>query len=353
MKGKRIAAFAVLSVFLTAALTVSLAAQKKAKTEARVFIPKDVKKVLESGLLTKQPCLNIPFAVTDHLFLPAGGSFHNILRLEIKNKDLGFAPAAQEPEKTPEGSAAPAAEMRAVFNLFIQYREISGGLPGMVAKEIYIPCDQNADAAGYDPEKTELYFVGYPLSPGKYMAALALTTTDLKKIGTQYFEFSTPDPAVFVDRLETTPVFTVKNIERMEAPENRTILHKDHFTYSILKIWPNIGNVVGFQDNLDIFYFVFGARPNAEQKYDLETEMEVKKDEESVLRFAPTVMESPLVSLPLPLKRTLITQSEAGETREEKDLEPGSYVLVIKILDKNSGNTVTKTVPFTVTPPAL
>jgi len=348
MRGKRIAAFAALSVFLTVALSVSLSAQKKAASETRVFIPKDVKKVLESGLLTKQPRLNIPFAVTDHLFLPAGGSFHNILRLEIKNTVLGFAPAGQEPEKTPEGPAAPAAEMRAAFNLFIQYREISGGLPGLVAKEIYVPCEATAAADGYDPEKTEFYFVGYPLPPGKYMAALALTTTDLKNIGTQYFEFSTSDPAVFVDRLETTPVFTVKNIERMEAPENRTILHKDCFTYSILKIWPNIGNVIGFKDNLDIFYFVFGARPDAEQKYSLETEMEVKKGEESVLRFTPTVMESPLISLPLPLKRTLISQTEAGETREEKDLEPGSYVLVIKILDKNSGNAVTKTVSFEI-----
>lgn len=348
MRGKRIAAYAVLSVFLAVSLTVSLPAQKKAKSEAGVFIPKEVKKVLESGLLTKQPRLNIPFAVTDHLFLPAGSSFHNILRLEIKNQDLGFAPAVREPEKTAEGQAAPAAELRAALNLFIQYREISGGLPGLVAKEIYVPCEMTAAAAGYDPEKTEFYFVGYPLPPGKYMAALALTTTDLKNIGAQYFEFSTPDPAVFVDRLETTPVFTVKNIERMEAPENRTILHKDYFTYSILKIWPNIGNIIGFKDNLDIFYFVFGARPDVDQKYALETEMDVKKGEESVLRFTPTVMESPLISLPLPLKRALITQSEAGETREEKDLEPGRYALDIKIVDKNSGNSVTKTVSFEI-----
>jgi hypothetical protein len=355
MNGKKIAVVALSVFILAGGMAVSLQAQKQAKTEPKVFIPKEVKTVLEAGLLTKQPRTDIPFAMTGHLYLPAGNSFHNVLSLEIANKDLGFAPAAAAPaapakEKPAEGQA-PAeqpAEMRAAFSLFLQFREISGGLPGQVIKEVYVPCEERVPAAGYDPETKETYYVGYPLPGGKYLAALALTSVDLKKIGTQYCEFSTPDPASFTDRLETTPVFSADAIERLEAPETRTVLHRNYFTYSILRIAPNVNNVLAFKENFDIFYFVFGARPDAEQKYSLETNFEVKMGDVSAIKFAPAVMDSPLISLPLPMKKTIVTQADTGETKEEKDLEPGSYVLVIKITDKNSGNSVTKNVPFEV-----
>ncbi|MBM3296499.1 MAG: hypothetical protein FJY83_02760 [Candidatus Aminicenantes bacterium] len=355
MNGKRIAAFALLALFLAASLGFAQAAQKKAKSEPRVFIPKEVKAVMEAGLLTKQARLDIPFAITGHLYLPAGTSFQNIFTLEAVNKDLGFAPpsptpAAQARDKAFEGPGQPepVTEMRAAFSLFVQFREISAGLPGQLVKEVYVPCTEVIPAAQYDPEKKEAYYVGYPLPAGKYIATLALTTNDLKTIGIQYLEFSTPDPAAFTDRIDTTPVFTAKSIERMEAPEDRTILHKDFFTYSILKIVPNINNVISPDENLDIFYFVFGARPDSEQKYGLETTFEVKKGEESVIKFAPAVMDSPLVSLPLPLKRSLVTQTEAGEKREDKNLEAGNYALMIKITDKNTGLSVTKNLNFIV-----
>ncbi len=358
MRTFKIVVLALLVGFLLSAVLPAPAAQRQSspdQKEGRIFIPKEVKTVLEGGLMSKQARSDIPFAVTGNIYLPAVGAYHNVISLNIKNADLGFAQAAppaavaakEEPARKKE-PAAPAPEMQAKFEIFLQFREISGGLPGQLFREVYVPCQESVPVADFDPNKTEAYFLWYPLPAGKYLLAMALTTADLKKIGTQYFEFNLPDPASFTARMETTPVFSSKNIERLEAPETRPLLHKGFFTMAVLKITPNFNNVIAFKDNFDIFFYVFGAKLNAEQKYALEMNFEVKKGEEVVIRFAPAVFESPLVSLPLPMKYSVFKQTEAGEVKEDKDLETGKYVLAVKIMDKNSGNTLAKNVDFEV-----
>jgi len=358
MRTFKIVVLALLVGFLLSTVLPALAAQRQNgpnQKEDRVYIPKEIKTILEGGLMSKQARSDIPFSVTGNIYLPAVGAYHNVISLNIKNADLGFvqaappaAPAAKEGSTEKKKPAAPVPEMQAKFEIFLQFREISGGLPGQVFREVYVPCQESVPVADFDPNKTEAYFLWYPLPAGKYLLAIALTSTDLKKIGTQYFEFNLPDPASFTDRLETTPIFSSKNIERMEAPETRPLLHKGFFTMAVLKITPNFNNVIAVKDNFDIFFYIFGAKLNAEQKYVLEMNFEVKKGEETAIRFAPAVFESPLVSLPLPMKHTLLKQTEAGEVKEEKDLEPGNYVLTIKIMDKNSGNTLAKNVDFEV-----
>ncbi|HEX9902871.1 MAG TPA: hypothetical protein VGB72_08420 [Acidobacteriota bacterium] len=358
MRTFKIVVLALLVGFLLGAVLPAPAAQRQNspnQKEDRVFIPKEIKAVLEGGLMAKQARSDIPFSVTGNIYLPAVGAYHNVISLDIKNADLGFVqaappaavPAKEEPAPKKE-PAAPAPEMQATFEIFLQFREISGGLPGQLFREVYVPCQERVPVADFDPNKTETYFLWYPLPAGKYLMAMALTSTDLKKIGTQYFEFNLPDPAFFTDRLEATPIFSSKNIERMEAPETRPLLHKGFFTMAVLKITPNFNNVIAVKDNFDIFFYIFGAKLNAEQKYALEMNFEVKKGEETAIRFAPAVFESPLVSLPLPMKHAVLKQTEAGEVKEENDLAPGKYVLAIKILDKNSGNTLTKNVDFEV-----
>jgi hypothetical protein len=359
MRISKIIVLALLVGFLLSAVLPAPAAQRQSNTnqrkEDRIFIPKEVKSVLEGGLMNKQARSDFPFTVNGNIYLPAVGAYHNVINLAIKNSDLGFvqaapaaAPAAKEGAGETIEPAAPVPEMQAKFEIFLQFREISGGLPGQLFREVYVPCQESVPAADYNPDKTEPYFLWYPLPAGKYLLAIALTSTDLKKIGTQYFEFNLPDPASFTDRLETTPIFSSKSIERLETPETRPLLHKGFFTMSVLKITPNLNNVIAFKDNFDIFFYVFGAKLNAEQKYALEMNFEVKKGDEVVIRFSPAVFESPLVSLPLPMKYTLVRQEESGEVREDKDLEPGKYVLAIKILDKNTGSTLTESVDFEV-----
>ena len=45
----------------------------------------------------------------------------------------------------------------------------------------------------------------------------------------------------------------------MEAVEHRTVVHRGFFTYSVLKVVPNLENIVPAGQNLDIFFFIFGT----------------------------------------------------------------------------------------------
>ncbi len=204
----------------------------------------------------------------------------------------------------------------------------------------------------YDAEKEEIYSTGYPLPPGKYILSMAITSQNLEKIGTQYYEFTLPNPNGFTDALGTTPVFFVKKITRLAAPETITMVHKDYFTYSVLQVETNLDHVFTAGDNLDVFLFIFGAQPDEQNRNDIVVNYEVKKGDEAIIKYAETAYDNPLISQPLPLKRTVLIRTTKGEEtkerKETRDLEPGTYSLDILIKDNLSGKTLTKTVEFSI-----
>jgi hypothetical protein len=139
----------------------------------------------------------------------------------------------------------------------------------------------------------------------------------------------------------------------MAAAETMVEIHKGYFTYSILEITPNLEKEFTSGDNLDVFFNIFGSQTNAAGACDIEIIFEILQGEEKVVRYGAQPYVNSLVSQPLPLKRTLVTQTtnEAGETSEKsesKDLEPGNYTLSIDITDKTSGKTLKKTIDFTM-----
>lgn len=320
-----------------------------------IYIPDEVKSVMLEGMPARQARLDIPFTISHNLFLPAQSGFHTVFFLKIKNAELDYHPAA--PEKTEaknnlssqETQAQPAAgpQLQAAFNVFLMFNLLEGGR-SKTFREVYIPCNITVPQEAFDAEKEDYYTFGYPLPAGQYLLGVALTSLDLKKIGVQYYEFSLPDPASFKETMETTPIFFVKTMERMDAPEMRPALHKDYFTYSVLKIVPNLERVFAVGENLDIFFFIFGAQPTAEQKYNIETNYEVKQNDELAIRWAPGIYDSPLISQPLPLKQTVIIKKGEEQREETRDLPAGKYVLGIQVQDKVSGKTLTKTIDFEV-----
>lgn len=97
---------------------------------------------------------------------------------------------------------------------------------------------------------------------------------------------------------------------------------------------------------MDIFFYIFGAQPSDQQKFDIEINYEVKKGEEYAIRWTPQKYESPLISQPLPLKQTVQIKSGEEVRTEQRDLPPGLYTLVINISDKVSGKSLTTSVDF-------
>ena len=327
-------------------------------SQQKIFIPKEVKAILQEGLAAKQGRQDFPVSIFHSLYLPAQQNFQVIFFMNIKNSALGYGPAGavsspgEKPKEkpTPESEAAgsQANLLEAKFNVFLQFSRLEEGSEPKVANEVYVPTTIQVEEAAFDPEKEDIYSFGYPLPTGHYVLALAVASLDLQKIGTAYYEFTLPDASTFSKAMDTTPIFFVKSLEQTEAAETRTILHKGYFTYAVLKIIPNIDKVFSVGDNLDIFFFIFGLQQNEQQQNTVEVNFEVKKGEEAAIRWAPQTYNSPLISQPLPLKQTLIIKSQAGEKTEQRDLGPGKYTLVISTQDKVSGNSVTKTVDFEV-----
>jgi hypothetical protein len=330
-----------------------------APSQQKVFIPKEVNAVLQEGLATKQGRQDIPVSIFHSLYLPAQQNFQIIFFMNIKNSALGYGPPSaissrgEKPKGKPaqESEAALATQanlLEAKFNVFVQFSRLEEDSEPKVANEVYVPTTIQVEEAAFDSEREDIYSFGYPLPTGRYVLALAVTSLDLQKIGTAYYEFTLPDASTFSKALDTTPVFFVKSLEQTEAPETKTVIHKGYFTYSVLKIIPNIDKVFAVGDNLDIFFFIYGLQQNEQQQNNIEVNFEVKKGEETAVRWAPQTYNSALISQPLPLKQTLIIKSQAGEKTEQRDLGPGKYTLVIAAQDKVSGNSVTKTVDFEV-----
>jgi hypothetical protein len=356
----------VLGLLLNFVLSISLSAQEKTQEKAaqetqREIFPQEIRTVFEQGIQTRQVRPDIPFSIVKHYYLPARDNFHNVFLFQVKNADLGFAPTVptaevpekkeKKEEKEEETSAfeSQPTSLQANSHVFLQFNLLENGSAGALVKKVYIPVRIQLDGSAYEPEKEDLYSTGYPLAPGDYLMSMAITSQDLTRIGTQYFEFSVPNPASFTDTLETTPIFFVKEIERMASPEVTAEIHKGFFTYSVLQIRPNIDNVFTPGENLDIFFYVFGTQTQEDGRCNIEVNYQVFKEDKIMIRWEPRVYDTfPLVSQPLPMKSTVIIKSEEGERTEQRDLEPGMYTLVMKITDQLSEKSIEKRVNFEV-----
>jgi hypothetical protein len=348
--------FIALSVSLLAG--PSPAAQKPSqKSQGQVMIPPQVKADIQEGLASRKGRQDIPFAIFHSLYFPArDNSFHSVFFLKIKNSDLDYKPVAtpsaetkpdqKGPQETPVQEAP--AELQANLNVFLQFNRLDNNGVPEVFRETWTTATFKLPAAELDPEKEDIYSVGYPLPAGDFVVAIAVTSIDLQKVGIAYCEISLPDITKLGNTLDTTPIFFAKQMDQMDGAEDHTVFHKDCFTYSYLKVVPNLDRTFSPGENLDIFFFVFGAQPNPAGKHDIEIDFEVKKGEEMQIKFTPQTYESFVISQPLPMKQTVKIKKGEEERIEQRDLPAGNYTLVISMLDKVSQKSAVKTIDFEV-----
>lgn len=346
----------ILGIMILLIQPVPATAQEEKEEAEPIFIPKQVKAELEKGIENRTPRMDIPFEIFENIYLPARQNIHSIFLFKAKNKDLGFDSSSNVPTAEKEGES----ETQEAFtepdtlmtelNAFLWFQQVGGDY----SQEVYVPVQIKEEKDSYDPEDGSMYSVGYPLPPGKYLLAMAITTKDLQKIGTQYYEFELPAPESFTDNLGTTPIFFIHKIEKMESPETTPKIHKGFFTYSVLKIVPVLENIFTQRDSLDVFFYIFGAQPDPEtNKYNLTAQYELTQDGELIVRYAEGTYDAPIISQPLYLKRTVLVQTKKGdevveEKKETRDIEPGQYTFVIELKDNISGKTLEKRVNITV-----
>jgi len=319
-----------------------------------IIIPDKVKSFFEEGIKTREARLDIPFSIIWHTYLPSQQNLHCVFYFKVKNADLGFFPIMAEekkPEKEKTEKPFPTevlpGRFRASGHVFLQFNRLENNTPKEVVREVYIPLRLEVEGESYQPDKEEIYSTGYAVPPGNYVLSMAIASLDLEKIGTQYFEFSIPDTAA-PEELMTTPIFFVSAIKRMPSPQTTASVQKEFFIYSVLQITPKVENLFSIGDNLDIFFFIFGATPEEEGKYNIDVNFEITKGEEKIIRYLTAHYEFPIVSQPLPLKKPVMIKSEEGERRKQRGLEAGTYTLHVDIEDKATGSSLKKTVDFEV-----
>jgi len=353
-------ALSVFSVFAQAATETQQDTRKpEAKQQERIYIPKEIKAVMQEGLATRQGRQDIPFSVFQDFFFPTQvENLHTVFFFKAQNAALGFAAPAPPPAPKKKGeqppAAAPEGVLEAPLDVFLQFLQPDGTGALKTYQEAFVPVTLQEESAGFDPAKEEWYSINYLLPPGTYTLAMALTSKDLKKVGVAYLDFTLPGPASYAQTLETTPMFFVKSMEQMQTPENRIMIHKGYFTYSVLQIVPDLAETVKPGEQVELFYYVFGARPKSAEPgqqpvYDMEVDYEVQQEDGTVaIKWAPSTSAISIISQPLPLKQTVkITKGEEEHT-ETRDLTAGKYVLVITVKDKVSGESVQKKLPFEI-----
>lgn len=325
--------------------------QQVAEELAREFIPAEILSIIKSGLETRTPNTAIPFDIFKFLYLPAQQNMYGIFFFKCKNSDLDFhginQPEAVEEKEVSSFESTPT-QLISRNNIYLYLKQLNGDYE----KQLYVPFNQKADGITYDPEKEPYYSIGYPLPPGDYVLAMAITSSDQQKVGTQYFEFSLPNAATMTE-IDTTPAFFIKKMEPLSAVEMQIMVHKGYFTYSTLQMEPKIEQIFSPGENLDIFFYILGCQTNAEGLCDIEINYSISKGEEVAIRFATTPYDHPVVSQPLPMKKTVkITTTDAEgnevEKTETRNLEPGTYTFTMEIKDNLSGKSVTKSVEIEV-----
>jgi len=328
--------------------------EKQEEKPDGIIIPDKVKSFFEEGIKTREVRLDIPFSIIWHTYLPSQQNLHCVFYFKVKNADLGFSPIMAEekkPEKEKTEKPFPTEGLPSRFqasgHVFLQFNRLENNTPKEVIREVYIPLRLEVEDESYQPDKEEIYSTGYAVPPGNYLLSMAIASLDLEKIGTQYFEFSIPN-MVAPEELMTTPIFFVSAIKRLPSPQTTASVQKEFFIYSVLQITPKVENLFSIGDNLDIFFFIFGATPEEGEKYNIDVNFEITKGEEKIIRYLTVHYESPIVSQPLPLKKTEMIKSEESERRERRDLEAGTYTLHVDIEDKATGSSLKKTVDFEV-----
>lgn len=306
----------------------------KDKPKEKIYIPPQVKKVMEEAVLKGKSRTDVPFSIVRNYYLPAQDQNFIIFVFKAKNKDLMLLPFSEKERRKGIDFAKVTSSK---FNIFFWFYKLEGETP-VPFKEQYVPVELNWDS-GTKPEDISTYTVCTIIPEGKYLLSMAITSLDLKLIGLVNYTFTLPAPLGFKENLALSPVFFVKSLKELPTPEIPPVVHKDYFVYSTLQLEPKLENVFSVGETPDIFYFIYGCstKPDDPTKFNIEITYNVKKGDEYVIKFNPYVFEIPFISHQIPLQK-----------EEGKNLEPGKYQLEIKIKDKVSEKELVENIDFEI-----
>jgi len=333
----------ILSVFIATAFLfpmVNNAQQKQEEQHAK--IPKVVANLMEGNLPTRNAKLDIPLSYVQTLYFPYQNDYFSIFIFKIKNQDLNYASPLQtveQKQETEQNVSQEEQSLTCAADFFFRFYSVGdNGQVKSIHKEIYLPYSDQVDPKEYNPEEENIYAFGTIFPPGRYLLSAAAVSLNSAKIGLIFQDIYLPSSLEFKKSLGLTPLFFVKNMKRIPAPDSSIILYKNRFHYATLEIEPYFEHEFSQNEKLDIFYFILGLAPTEEGTFKFEVSYTYKKDNEDILKFEPRMetIPAPIVSVPLDL------------SFQDKKIDPGVYILEISIKDQTSKREGIKNIDFIV-----
>jgi hypothetical protein len=344
MTMKKIALFMLIPALLFAlplAGKKKPAGEEKKPVQASLFIATQVAAVIDANAPQRLNRTDIPLTALPTLFLPAQQNYvYPVFLFQVKNADLNLAAAAETPDV-----------LSAKFHVFTRLYKLENGALGAVVRERYIPFNLEEGKAEFHPEAVNYYSIAGEIFPaGNYLLALALSTPDFSRITVVFNEFSLPDVAQLQGKLDATPIFSVFGLKQLPAAETRLTIHRNAFVYNTLELSPKVSNEFKVGENLDLFFFILGAKPDANNAYSLQVTYRFKKEGKEVRKLGPVQAAGVIVSQPIALTFTEITKNAKGVETDRKELkmEPGEYTLEIELLDTVSKAAALKEFKFRI-----
>ncbi|MCU0236638.1 MAG: hypothetical protein MUC72_06070 [Acidobacteria bacterium] len=189
----------------------------------------------------------------------------------------------------------------------------------------------------FDGQATEYFSFGTVLDPGDYDVLLAINRADSTLDGTQVFPLKVP--ALRVSDLIapagnlaiSTPVFHAR-VSQMLQQETRFTVVKNKYQIgpAMQDFFPWGDKPFRSSDKPILTFFVLGAKAvQGAEPWNISAVLEIRRDKESVARFAATKLTNPYFFQPFEF------------IRKDKDktspLAAGEYVLGIELVDNNQG----------------
>ncbi|HSQ36041.1 MAG TPA: hypothetical protein VLQ89_08635 [Candidatus Binatia bacterium] len=316
-------------------------ADERRASASPVYIAPQVAAVIDAGVQQRQERRDIPVTYLRTLYLPAQqNQIYPVFLFQIKNSDLNLAAAPETP-----------GVLSAKFHVFTRLYRLENNLPGAIVRERYIPFSVEEPAAGFQPDAAPFYSIAREIYPaGNYLLALAISTPDFTRISVSYHDVTLPDVAGLQNKLEATPVFSITGLQQLTVAEPGIVIHRNSFIYNTLVLSPSMRNEFKAEESLDLFYFVLGAKADANNAFDLQITYRFKKDGKELRKLGPAQVKNVIISQPIALSYAEVTKDAKGVETERREikLEPGDYSLEIDMLDNISKAAGTQEFKFTI-----
>ena len=152
-------------------------------------------------------------------------------------------------------------------------------------------------------------------------------------------------------QLTVSSIFLADKIEALAAPLNREQQLRQPYTLGTMAIVPSIGSSVPKTGELSVIFFVYNTGVDAAKKPNVEVEYNFHQKTSEGEKFFNKTNPQQFNAETLPPQFDIAAghQVVGGQTVPMASFAPGEYRLEVKVNDKISGQSLTRSVAFTVT----